>query len=90
MWHVKLDMALNQAEIRVGEQGRVVIPAEIRRALHLEVGSALIARVEADHLVLEKRESVLNRVQSRFAVIPADVNLADELITERRTEALSE
>lgn len=83
-------MTLNQAQIRVGEQGRVVIPAEIRRALNLEVGSALIARVEADHLILEKQESVLNRVQSRFAAIPAEVNLADELIAQRRIEALSE
>lgn len=90
MWHIEIAMAHTQAEVRVGEQGRVVIPAEIRRVLNLEVGSALIARVEADHLILEKRESVLNRLQSRFAAIPVEVNLAGELIAERRAEALSE
>lgn len=83
-------MALTQAEIRVGEQGRVVIPAEIRRVMNIEVGSALVARVEADRLILEKRESVLKRLQSRFASIPPEVSVVEELIAERRTEALNE
>lgn len=83
-------MAFNQVEIRVGEQGRVVIPADIRRVMNLEAGSTLIARVEADHLILEKRELVLRRLQSRFAAIPAEVNLADELIAERRLAASNE
>ena len=38
-------------------------------------------------LVLEKREVVLRRLRQRFAHIPAEVSLADELISERRAES---
>jgi AbrB family looped-hinge helix DNA binding protein len=83
-------MALSQAEIRVGEQGRIVIPADIRRALAISIGSTLVARIDQDRLILEKREVVLRRLQSRFAKIPTGVSLADELISERRVEAANE
>jgi bifunctional DNA-binding transcriptional regulator/antitoxin component of YhaV-PrlF toxin-antitoxin module len=53
----------------------------------LEPGDTLIARVENDGLVLEKRETILRRLRARFAHIPADVSLVDELIAERREEA---
>jgi AbrB family looped-hinge helix DNA binding protein len=80
-------MAPSQAEIRVGAQGRVVIPVELRRELNIDQGETLVARVDADRLILEKRESVLKRLQSRFASVPSTVSLADELIAERRAEA---
>jgi antitoxin PrlF len=80
-------MALSHAEIRVGEQGRIVIPAEIRRALAIDIGSTLVARIDHDRLVLEKREAVLERLQSRFANVPVGVSLAEELMAERRAEA---
>jgi len=41
--------------------------------------------------VLERRASVLRRVQARFsAAVPRDVSLAEELIAERREEARRE
>lgn len=79
-----------QTEVRVGPQGRVVIPAEIRRILGLEPGATLIARIEDGRLVLEKRENILARLRSRFAQIPPEVSLADELIAERRESARRE
>ena len=42
---------------------------------------------EDGRLLLEKREAVLRRLRQRFAHIPAGVSLADELISERRTES---
>jgi antitoxin PrlF len=83
-------MASFQSELRVGEQGRIVIPVEIRRVLSIDIGSTLIARVEKDKIILEKRDAVLQRLQSRFKKIPAGVSLADELIAERRAEAAHE
>ncbi|BBL72702.1 AbrB/MazE/SpoVT family DNA-binding domain-containing protein [Methylogaea oryzae] len=77
-------------EIQVGAQGRLVIPAELRKALHLETGDRLVARLVGESLVLERREAVEKRVRARFAHIPPDVNLAEELIAERRTEARRE
>jgi antitoxin PrlF len=83
-------MASSHSELRVGEQGRIVIPVEIRRALSIDIGSTLVARVEKDKLILEKRDAVLQRLQSRFKKIPTGVSLADELIAERRAEAAHE
>jgi bifunctional DNA-binding transcriptional regulator/antitoxin component of YhaV-PrlF toxin-antitoxin module len=53
-------------------------------------GDVLVAFVEDGRLVLEKRESVLQRLRQRFAHIPAGVSLADELIAQRRNESRQE
>lgn len=45
-------------EVSLGRQGRLVIPAPLRRALELEEGDRLVARQEADRLVLEKPERI--------------------------------
>ncbi len=75
-------------EVRIGKQGRLVIPAGLRRALGVQPGDRFLAREEEGRFILEKRERVRARVQERFAKVPSDVSLADELIAERRTEAL--
>lgn len=79
-----------QAEVRVDRQGRVVIPVSLRRALSIGPDQPLMARVLKGRLVLEKREDVLARVKARFAKVPRKVDLADELLAERREEARRE
>lgn len=81
--------ALLQAEVQLGAQGRLVVPAAIRKALGFEAGESLVARVEDGRLVIEKAESVERRVRSRFEKVK-DRSLADELIAERREEARRE
>ena len=76
--------------MRLGKQGRLVIPAVLRRALGLRPGDRLIARQEGDRIVLEKREEILSRVKRRFGVVPAQVDLVEELLAERRAEAKRE
>jgi AbrB family looped-hinge helix DNA binding protein len=77
-------------KVALGPQGRIVVPAEIRRELGLVPGDVLIATVEDGRLVLQKREAMLRRLRQRFAHIPAGVSLADELIAERRAESKRE
>jgi AbrB family looped-hinge helix DNA binding protein len=67
-------------------QGRLVIPAPLRRALGLEEGDRLVARQEADRLVLEKPERIKKRLKARFARVPGERALVDELIAERREQ----
>jgi len=78
-----------QTEVRIGAQGRLVVPAAIRKALGFESGESLVARVEDGRLVIEKAESVERRVRARFQTAKSR-SLADELIAERREEARHE
>ena len=68
----------------------MVIPAGLRRSLDIKSGETLLARIEDDSLILESRDTVLKRMKNRFADIPKDVSLADELIEERRMESRKE
>ncbi len=77
-------MASTEHEVQVGAQGRVVIPAALRKAMKLTAGERLVARKVGDSLVLERRETVERRLRERFSHIPDDISLADELIQERR------
>jgi AbrB family looped-hinge helix DNA binding protein len=83
-------MAGKRDIVTVGRQGRIVVPARLRRRLGIEPGDVLIARAEDERLVLEPRRAALARLQRLFDHIPADVSLVDELIAERREEAARE
>lgn len=77
--------------LRIGPQGRVVIPAEMRRALEIQPGETLMAHVEEDRLVLERREQILERLRGELRqATPAGTSMVDELIAERRAEARRE
>ena len=71
--------------VTVGPQGRLVIPSEIRRKMGIGSGDVLLALVEDERLVLEKREAVLQRLLRRFEHVPVEVSLSDDLILERRS-----
>lgn len=77
-------------EVQVSAQGRLVIPAALRKALGLKPGDRLIARQEGESLVLERREVIEQRLWQMFGQIPKDVSLVDELIAERREAARRE
>lgn len=85
-------MATNPSsnEVQLGAQGRLVIPAALRKALHLKPGDRLVARQDGEALVLERREAIEKRLQDRFRHIPKQISLVDELIAERRAEAAKE
>lgn len=75
---------MTEAIIRVNEQGRVVIPANLRQELGLVPGSKLVVCLEGRKIVLEQPEEVFRRLRSTFN---SPTSLVDELIEERRAEA---
>jgi AbrB family looped-hinge helix DNA binding protein len=77
-------------QIKLGRQGRIVIPADIREELGLEEGTRLIPRVDAQRLVLETPETALARIRREFREGVGDRDLVAELIAERREEARRE
>ena len=79
-----------QFEVTLGRQGRLVIPAALRKELGLAPGTAMVARIEDNRLVLEKPDAIWARIERRFSPVPTTVHLADELIAERREMAKKE
>ncbi|GAA5512044.1 hypothetical protein Dcar01_00758 [Deinococcus carri] len=66
-------------------QGRVLIPASLRRQLQLQPGEKLIPRIEDGKLILEKRSEVRRRLLGIFS--PQEPSPVGELLEERRQEA---
>lgn len=58
--------------------------------MQLEDGEELVARLEGEQLILERRKTVERRLKARFAHIPTDVDLVVELLSERREAAKRE
>jgi AbrB family looped-hinge helix DNA binding protein len=81
----------SQARTRVGEKGRVVIPASIRAALGIKIGDEVELRIEDNELRLSTLKSRLARAQKRLRrFIKPGRSLSGELIAERREAARHE
>jgi AbrB family looped-hinge helix DNA binding protein len=74
----------------MGPQGRIVVPAEIRRELGLDEGSTLSASTRDGRLILEPRAVALERLRRRFAHVPPATSLSGELIADRTDEVRRE
>lgn len=76
--------------VRVGRQGRIVIPSAVREEMGLGPGDELLARVEDGRLVMERRGDVVRRLRGRYSGVSSGRRLSEELIAERREEARRE
>jgi AbrB family looped-hinge helix DNA binding protein len=72
--------------------GKIVIPAELRRALGFHDGDSIVIEREGDTLVLKTYAQVVREVQQTFKAMLPDtgISMVDELIAERRREAARE
>jgi AbrB family looped-hinge helix DNA binding protein len=78
---------MDQVKTRLGDGGRIVIPAEYRQALGLQVGDEVILRLEGKELRIFTLSQAIRRAQELVnRYIPQERSLADELIAERRLE----
>jgi AbrB family looped-hinge helix DNA binding protein len=76
--------------VRMGPQGRIVVPADLRRELGLDEGSTMTATAQDGRLVLEPRSVVLERIRRRFSGVSDTTRLSDDLLADRRDEARHE
>ena len=76
--------------VKLGPQGRLVIPAAVRRRLGLAPGDEMALRVDDERLVLEPRAAAAARAQGMFKDLSTEASVVDELIEERRSEARRE
>ena len=77
--------------VKVGEDGRLVIPASLRKEIGIRAGDTLVLESDGDSLLVRSYDRVLKEVQEAFAPyrVPG-ASVVDELIAERRAEAAAE
>jgi AbrB family looped-hinge helix DNA binding protein len=72
--------------VRMGERGRIVVPAELRERAGLAEGTPLTLVETASGLVLLTQEQLRERVRTELS----GLDLVRELLAERRQEAAVE
>jgi AbrB family looped-hinge helix DNA binding protein len=82
---------MNEVNVRLNDNGRIVIPAAIREALGILPGEELVLRVEGDELRITTMRHRIERARQlvRRHVKPGR-SLVDELLAERRKAARRE
>jgi AbrB family looped-hinge helix DNA binding protein len=78
------------ATLVLGQQGRLVIPAEVRAALGLVPGDRLHLHLSGPRLVLERQQDAVAELRGLATDVPRSRSLVDELLDERRRAAAAE
>jgi antitoxin PrlF len=78
------------ATLVLGQQGRLVIPAEVRRALGLAPGDRLHLHVSGPRLVLERQQDALAELRELASDVPKSRSFVEGLLAERRLAATTE
>jgi len=79
--------------IKMSDGGRVVVPAEVRRALGVSEGETLIGELRDGEFVLTTKRARMEaavRYFQKFCPPQPGRSLVDEFIAERRAEAARE
>lgn len=83
---------LSMITTRITAGGRIVIPAEIRKRLGLEIGETVGLEIDRDDtLRISSRSRSLREAQELFRKhIPTGLSVVDDFIADRRKEAENE
>jgi AbrB family looped-hinge helix DNA binding protein len=76
--------------VRLGDRGRVVLPAKLRRLAGLREGDDLVVLFEGGILRLVAKRELARAGRGMFAHVAPERDLIGELISERREEARRE
>jgi AbrB family looped-hinge helix DNA binding protein len=72
---------------KIGDEGRILLPLNWRKAVHARPGDELVIQVRDDGLHISTVEQAIKRFQSLVAQhVPPDADLVEELLCERRAE----
>ena len=78
------------ATLVMGQQGRLVIPAEVRAALGLVPGDRLHLHMAGPRLVLERQQDAVAELRALAGDVPESRSFVEELLAERQLAAAAE
>jgi AbrB family looped-hinge helix DNA binding protein len=85
---------MHDVRTKMGDGGRVIIPAIFRQTLHLEAGDDIILHFEDNEIHITTPEQALIKLQAKVKsyldTTGKPVSLVDGLIAMRRAEAEDE
>jgi antitoxin PrlF len=88
---VTMEGTRNHVRVRIGAQGRLVLPADLRTALGFVEGSVVVAYIEGEgRLVIESPEAIQRTLLQEWSEVAGEVSLVEELRSERRAAAARE
>lgn len=77
--------------VQLGDRGRMVLPAPLRKKLKLRPGDDLIVTLQRDgSLRLATAATVVRESRGMYSALAPGRSLSDELIAERRAESRRE
>lgn len=78
------------AMVVLGQQGRLVIPAELRAELGLAPGDRLHVQLAGRRLVVQRQQDAVEELRGLAHKVPKTRSLVEELLAERVAAALVE
>lgn len=69
-------------EVRMTDQGRVVVPQKLRRELELDASVPFVMYRDGDRVVMERR----GEARSRLTALAEKLPTTDEFLADRRAE----
>lgn len=73
--------------VKLGEGGRLVIPAAMREALGVKPGDEMALEVENGELKVKSYRSVISDLQAEFSeLVPAGTDVVGDFLKERKEE----
>jgi len=80
-------MSMAAFRMRLNRQGRVVIPAELRAASGIALGSEVVLEAFEGEVRIRSVDAAVTRVQAKYKDLAQGRRVVDELLAERREEA---
>jgi len=79
---------MSSQSVKIIDGGKLIIPAAFRRKLGIETGDTVVVELGEDGLHVRSLSSAVRRAQEIVReFVPDEVDLAEELIEDRRAEA---
>jgi len=79
-------MIMSLQVTQVSDGGRIVIPVDIRKKMHIKTGDQLLVSFHNGEIHLSTKEQRLKVSQQMVSKYSTNISLADELVKERKEE----